>query len=67
MDRGSWHSTGGSGQDHFQEKKGKKVIWGGLTNSWERKRSKRQRRMGKMYPTECRVPKKEQGEIRKPF
>ena len=27
----------------------------GLTNSSEKKRSKRQRRKGKIYPTECRV------------
>ena len=32
-------------------------IWGGLTNSWEKKRSERQRRKGKVYPSECRVPK----------
>ena len=34
----------------------KVVIWGGLTNSWENKRSERQRRKGKINPTECRVP-----------
>ena len=39
MDEGSWHCTGGSEQDHFQEKeiqKGKMVVWGGLANSWEK-------------------------------
>ena len=59
-DRGSWHCTGGGDQDHLQEKemqKGKMVVWGGLTNSWERMRSKRQRRKGKIYPFECKVPK----------
>ena len=38
---------GSPNQDHPQEKqmqKGKMVLWGGLTNSWEKKRSKRQRR-----------------------
>ena len=30
---------------------------GGLTNSCEKKRSKKQRRKGKIYPFECRVPK----------
>ena len=33
MDRSLWHCTGGSDQDHPQEKemqKGKMVIWGGL-------------------------------------
>ena len=45
MDGGSWHFTGGSDQDHLQEtemQKGKMVVWGGLTNSCEKKRSKRQ-------------------------
>ena len=34
--------TGGSDQDHPQEKEvqiGKMVVWGGLTNTWEMKRS----------------------------
>ena len=45
--------------------KGKMVVWGGLTNSWEKKRSERQRRKGKIYPFECRVPKnnKEKQEV----
>ena len=29
-----------------------------LTNSSQKKRSKKQRRKGKIYPFECRVPKK---------
>ena len=28
---------------------GKMVVWGGLTNSWKKKRSKSQRRKGKIY------------------
>ena len=53
-------------QDHPQEngmQKGKMVVWGGLTNNWEKKRSykgekeKLQRRKWKIYPSECRVPK----------
>ena len=32
------------------------VLWGGLTTSWEKRRSKRQRRNGKTFPTEYRVP-----------
>ena len=51
MDRGSWHCTGGSDLDQTQEKemiKGKMVVWGGLTNTCEKKRSKRQRRKGKI-------------------
>ena len=33
--------------------KGKMVVWGGLTNSWEKKKSERQKRKGKIYPSEC--------------
>ena len=42
------------------EKKFKKAKWQfeeDLTNSCEKKRSKKQRRKGKIYPFECRVPK----------
>ena len=38
-------------------KKSKMAVWGGLTNSCEKKRSEKQRRNGKIYPFECRVPK----------
>ena len=47
MDGGSWHCTGGSDQNHPEEKemqKGKMVVWGSLTNNWGKKGSKRQRR-----------------------
>ena len=47
-------------QDHPQGKgmqKGKMAVGGGLTNSCEKKRSKKQRRKGKIFPFECRVPK----------
>ena len=37
--------------------KGKIFVWWGFTNSCEKKRSERQRRKGKIYPFECRVPK----------
>ena len=37
--------------------KSKMAVWGGLTNSCEKKRSEKQRRKGKIYPSECRVPK----------
>ena len=43
MDGDLWHYTGGSDKDHPQEKerqKGKIAVWGGLTNSWERKEAK---------------------------
>ena len=48
------------GSRHSQEKemqKSKIVVRGGLTNSCEKKIRKRQRRKGKIYPFECRVPK----------
>ena len=41
-DGGLWHRTGSSDQDHPQEKemqKSKMVVWGGLTQSWEKMRS----------------------------
>ena len=39
------------------EKKCKMAVWGGLTNSCEKKRSEKQRRKGKIEASECRVPK----------
>ena len=33
------------------------AVWRGLTNSCEKKRSKKQRRKGKIQASECRVPK----------
>ena len=33
------------------------AVWGGLTNSCEKKRSEKQMRKGKIYPFEYRVPK----------
>ena len=38
-------------------KKSKMAVWGGLTNSCEKKRSEKQRRKGKIDASECRVPK----------
>ena len=32
-------------------------VWGGLTNSFQKERSEKQRRKGKIYPFEYRVPK----------
>ena len=60
MNRGPWHCIRSSDQNHPQEKemqKGKMAFWGGLINIWEKKRQERQRRKGKIYPFECRVPK----------
>ena len=48
------------GEGHPQEKemqKSKMAVWGGLTNSCEKKKSEKQRRKGMIYPFECRVPK----------
>ena len=60
MDRGPWHCIEDRDQDHPHGKemqKGKMVVWEGLTNSCEKKRSKEQRKKGKIFPFECRVPK----------
>ena len=35
---------------------GKVIVCGGLTNKYEKKKSERQGRKGKIYLTECRVP-----------
>ena len=35
----------------------KMAVWGGLTNSCEKKGSEKQWRKGKIYRFECRVPK----------
>ena len=40
-----------------KKKKCKMAVWGGLTNSCEKKGSEKQRRKGKIYPFECRIPK----------
>ena len=51
-----WHYTGDRDQDHPHGKamqNSKIAVWGGLTNSWEKKRSERQRK-GKICPFECR-------------
>ena len=37
--------------------KSKMAVWRGLTNSCEKKESEKQRRKGKIYPFEFRVPK----------
>ena len=37
--------------------KSEMAVRGGLINSSKKKRSKKQRRKGKIYPFECRVPK----------
>ena len=37
--------------------KSKMAVWGGLTNSCKKKRSKKQKSKGKIKASECRVPK----------
>ena len=37
--------------------KSKMAVWGGLTNSCEKKRGEKQRRKGKILASECRLPK----------
>ena len=51
MDGGSRHCTGDRDQGHPHGKemqKSKMAVWGGLTNSCEKKRSEKQRRKGKI-------------------
>ena len=60
MDEGSWHCTRDRDQDHPHGKemqKSKMDVEGDLTHSSEMKRNEKQRRKGKIYPFECRVPK----------
>ena len=59
-DRGSWHFTGDRGQNDPQEKemqKSKMAVWEGLTNSWQKKRSEKQRRKVKIHTFESIFPK----------
>ena len=56
MDGGLRHCTGDREQDHPQEKemqKDKMAVWGGLTNICEKKRSQKQKRKGKTYPSDA--------------
>ena len=48
-------------------KRSKMAVWGGLTNSWEKKGSEKQRRNGKIYPFEFRVPKNSKERLKKKF
>ena len=69
MDGGSLHCTEGSDQDHPQEKeiqKGKMIVLGRLTNSYEKERSERQRRKRKIYPFDGEFQGIARREIRKP-
>ena len=43
------------------------AVWGELTNSCEKKRSEKQRRKGKIYPCQCRVPKNSKERYKKAF
>ena len=60
MDRGLKHCTGGDDQTIPKKMKNKKAKWlseEALPNSCEKKRSEMQRRKGKIYLSEWRVPK----------
>ena len=51
-------TTRGSDEDHHQEKEMQKGKWlSEKALQIAEKRSERQRRKGKIYPFECRVPK----------
>ena len=59
MDECLLYCTGGGDQNYPKEKEmqeGQVVVLEGLTNSWEKKRHQRQRKKGKIDPTDCRVP-----------
>ena len=58
MDRGLWHCTGDRNKDYPQEKEMLKCKMAvrDFTSSCEKKGSVKQRRKGKIYPCECRVP-----------
>ena len=43
------------------------TVWGGLTNSCDKKRSEKQRRKGNIYPFEYRVPKNSKERLKKAF
>ena len=43
------------------------TVWGGLTNSCEKERGKKQRRKGKIHASECRVPKNSKKRLKKAF
>ena len=65
MDADLLQCTGGNDQNHPKEKEmqeGRVVVWGGFTNNWEKKRSERQERKGKIYPTERRVSENTSGD-----
>ena len=51
----NWTCEHEQGYIEKEMQEGKMVVWGGFMNSWGKKRSKRQGRKGKIYPTECRV------------
>ena len=51
-------------EESMKKQTGKMVVWGGLTNSWEKKRHERQRR--KDIPIWMQSSKEQPGETRKP-
>ena len=60
MDRGSYHCTGGGDQNHPQEEEMQQGKWlseEALQLS-EKRREAKDRRKGKIYLTEYRVPRK---------
>jgi len=62
MDGGLWHCTGDRDQDHPQEKemqKSKTAVWGGLTNSCEKKRSENKRREGNLNSEFQRIERRD--------
>ena len=68
MDRGLWHCTGGSDQDHPQEKEMEKAKW--LSEEAlqiaEKRREVKAKEKGEDIPIWMQSSKEQQGEIRKP-
>ena len=54
--QGASRAAPGNSQEKEMQKS-KMALWGGLTNSCEKKESEKQRRKGKIYLFECRVLK----------
>ena len=58
----------GTNHPHGKEmQKREMAVWGGLTNSCEKKRSEKQRRKRNIFPFECKVPKNSKERDKKAF
>ena len=53
LKKGAWGTT----HKLLSLLKKSKMVFEEALNSWERQKTEKQRRKGKIYPPECRVPK----------